>query len=148
MLETINHDQVRETTKTNVASIMLLASSPARLNGLRIVSRDGNEVEVAWDPSPENSVFEYVVRWGPPGGPYEEGVVDMARAWLDVPGGTLVSVKSGQRPRLAWLGLGPHHDRAVTRQRCRPDQVRNPPNRPPPVPPDPGFDSLGPLSKP
>ena len=94
VLETINHDQVRETTKTNVASIMLLASSPARLNGLRIVSRDGNEVEVAWDPSPENSVFEYVVRWGPPGGPYEEGVVDMARAWLDVPGGTLVSVKA------------------------------------------------------
>ena len=94
VLETINQEQIRETTKTNVASIMLLASSPTRLDGLRLVSREGNEVEVAWDPSPENSVFEYVVRWGPPGGPYQEGVVDVPRAWLDAPGGTLVSVKA------------------------------------------------------
>ena len=94
VLETINQEQIRETTKTNVASIMLLASSPTRLDGLRLVSREGNEVDVAWDPSPENSVFEYVVRWGPPGGPYQEGVVDVPRAWLDAPGGTLVSVKA------------------------------------------------------
>ncbi len=33
-LETINQDLVRETAKTNIASIALLASSPSRLTGL------------------------------------------------------------------------------------------------------------------
>ena len=34
LLETINHELVAETTRTTVASLMLLASSPSRLNGV------------------------------------------------------------------------------------------------------------------
>lgn len=95
VLETMNHEQIRETTKTNIASIMLLASSPSRINGLRIVSRRGQTVELAWEPSPETSVFEYVIRVGPDGGPYEEFVIGEPRALLDdISGGTLISVKA------------------------------------------------------
>ena len=95
VLETMNHEQIRETTKTNVASIMLLASSPARINGLHVVSRRGDSVELAWTPSPENSVFEYVLRVGPVGGPYDEYVIDQARATIgDIADGTQISVKA------------------------------------------------------
>ena len=95
VLETMNHEQIRETTKTNIASIMLLASSPARVNGLHVVARRGGTVELAWEPSPENSVFEYVIRVGPDGGPYEEFVIGGPRALLDdISDGTLISVKA------------------------------------------------------
>ena len=95
VLETMSHEQIRETTKTNVASVMLLASSPSRLNGLHIVARRGRTVELAWEPSPENSVFEYVIRVGPDGGPYEEFVIGGPRALLDdIADGTLISVKA------------------------------------------------------
>jgi hypothetical protein len=95
VLETMNHEQIRETTKTNIASIMLLASSPARINGLRVVARQAETVELAWEPSPENSVFEYVIRIGPDGGPYEEFVINGPRALLDeISDGTLISVKA------------------------------------------------------
>ena len=95
VLETMNHEQIRETTKTNVASIMLLASSPSRLEGLEIVRRDGSSVELQWAPSPENSVFEYRIRYGSESGPFEEIRVTEPRATLDgVTDGTRVSVKA------------------------------------------------------
>ncbi len=95
VLETMNHEQIRETTKTNIASIMLLASSPSRINGLYVVSRRGETVELAWEPSPETRVFEYVIRVGPAGGPYEEFVIGEPRALLDdISGGALISVKA------------------------------------------------------
>ena len=50
LIDTINHQQVAETTKTTVASLMLLASSPSRLTGLKVSDNKG-EVGISWTPS-------------------------------------------------------------------------------------------------
>lgn len=63
VLGTIDQDLIRETTKTNIASIMLLASSPSRIKGLTQIRREGNTVELEWDPSPEGDVAYYVVAY-------------------------------------------------------------------------------------
>lgn len=95
VLETINHEQIRETTKTNVASIMLLASAPSRINGLRVTSRDGQSVILEWEPSPENSVFQYLLRVTRPGTEPREYTVEYPDARMDdIPDGTQISVKA------------------------------------------------------
>ncbi len=97
VLETMNHELIRETTRANVASVMLLASSPSRINGLRVAARDGETVDLDWDPSPENSVFQYVIRVlrSTPGAEYEEFSVDYPGARMeDIPDGTQISVKA------------------------------------------------------
>lgn len=60
VLETINHQQVAETSRTTVATIMLLASSPSRLAGLAATG-----TQATWTASPEKGVARYLVRWGP-----------------------------------------------------------------------------------
>lgn len=96
VLETIDQDLVRETTKANVASVMLLASSPARLKGLEVVSRRGARVQVEWTPAGEEDVREYVVAWGPAGGAPQRVVrASEPRATLDaVAPGTEIAVKA------------------------------------------------------
>ncbi len=97
VLETMNHELIRETTKANVASIMLLASSPSRVNGLRVAARDGDTVDLDWDPSPENSVFQYVIRVlrDAPGAELEEYTVEYPGAHMEnIPDGTRISVKA------------------------------------------------------
>ena len=64
-LETINQDLVRETAKTNIASIALLASSPSRLTGLEAQRGAGGTVAVRWSLSPEVGIESYVVTYGP-----------------------------------------------------------------------------------
>ncbi|MCZ6858172.1 MAG: M20/M25/M40 family metallo-hydrolase [Gemmatimonadetes bacterium] len=65
-LATINQDLIRETTKTNIASIALLAASPSRLTGLRVhQERGGGGTVVQWNPSVESSVSSYTVAYGP-----------------------------------------------------------------------------------
>ena len=65
-LATINQDLIRETTKTNIASIALLAASPSRLTGLRVhQERGGGGTIVQWNPSVESSVSSYTVAYGP-----------------------------------------------------------------------------------
>ena len=58
MLETINHQLVAEVSKTTVASIMLLASSPARLKSI-VAERSGSDVTVRWSEPPESNVTGY-----------------------------------------------------------------------------------------
>lgn len=65
VLETINHQLVAEVSKTTVATLMLLASSPSRLAGLTATGRPGGVVDLAWTPSPERDVTGYLVSWGP-----------------------------------------------------------------------------------
>jgi hypothetical protein len=60
VLETINHQQLAETSRTTVATIMLLASSPSRLTGL---AATGNRA--TWTAARERGVTRYLVRWGP-----------------------------------------------------------------------------------
>ena len=57
-LETINQQLVAEVSKTTVATLMLLASSPARIDGL--VVTDG---VATWETSPESGISGYEVRW-------------------------------------------------------------------------------------
>jgi Tol biopolymer transport system component len=64
VLEIINHELLRETAKTNVATVMLLASSPARLKGLEAVRR-GQGVDLTWSPALERDLRHYVVAYGP-----------------------------------------------------------------------------------
>ncbi len=97
VLETMNHELIRETTRANVAAIMLLASSPTRVSGLRIASRDGDTVDLDWDPSPEHSVFQYLLRVlrPAPDAEAEEYVVEYPGARMeDIPDGTRISVKA------------------------------------------------------
>ncbi len=69
VLETINHQQLAETSRTTVATIMLMASSPSRLTNLA-VSRTGAGANTAtWSPAVEKGPMRYLVRWGPAANP-------------------------------------------------------------------------------
>jgi len=102
LLETINHELVAETARTTIASLMLLASSPARLGGLQASLQRGG-TEVTWTPSPERDVTGYEVTWGPADDPAANSVrVNEPRAVLQGAGqGTVVAVR-------AWNARGLH----------------------------------------
>jgi Tol biopolymer transport system component len=89
VLETINHQLVAEVSKTTVASVMLMASSPSRLRDLEVVSRDGSDLELRWAPALERDVVSYVVYSGPS---LEE--LELAST-VRVPGVTLSDVEPG-----------------------------------------------------
>jgi hypothetical protein len=91
VLETINHELVRETAKTNVATVMLLASSPSRLTGLS-AERQGQGVEVTWNPAVEGDLEHSVVAYGPEEDPLRHTMtVTEPRARIDhfMPGMTI-----------------------------------------------------------
>jgi hypothetical protein len=89
VLETINHRLVAEVSKTTAASIMLLASSPARPTGLELVNQDGDRVEIRWAPAPERDHARYVVGIDPP------GTGAMRRVTVSVPRAALTAVAPG-----------------------------------------------------
>jgi len=60
VLETINHQQLAETSRATVATIMLMASSPSRLTGLSATG-----TTASWTPAREKGVARYIVRYGP-----------------------------------------------------------------------------------
>jgi hypothetical protein len=64
VLETINHQQLAETSRTTVATIMLLASSPSRLTGVAATGQ-----QATWTAAREAGVTRYLVRWGPAADP-------------------------------------------------------------------------------
>jgi Tol biopolymer transport system component len=94
-LDTINQRQVTETAKVTAATIMLLASSPSRLKGLKAAAT-GSGVEVTWTPSPESGIKQYVVAYGPAANPLQTRVtVTSAKATLPaLPAGTQIAVKA------------------------------------------------------
>lgn len=97
VLETINHEQITETAKTTVASLMLLASSPARLSGLTVARYDGKgAAELRWTPSREKDVTAYEVAYGPASDPTRSKVtVRTPRAALTgVAPGSVVAVRA------------------------------------------------------
>ena len=96
VLETINHQLVTEAAKTTAATIMLLASSPSRVQGLRVAEARNTGATVAWTPSPEKGVTHYLVAWGPASNP-EAQHTKVARSEALIPGATpgmVVSVKA------------------------------------------------------
>ena len=91
VLETINHQLLTETSRTTVATIMLMASSPSRLSGLSATA------ELAtWSPAVERGVSRYLIRWGPAEDPTRfSSTVTTTRAELaGVQAGWHVSVKA------------------------------------------------------
>jgi len=89
LLENENHQLITETSKTTVATIMLLASSPSRLSNLKVDSYANGIATVSWTPSPEKGVTGYVVSHGA-----SRTTVIQPRAVLPVTAGTTVSVKA------------------------------------------------------
>jgi Tol biopolymer transport system component len=96
LLETVNQQLVFEATKMNIASLMELASSPARLTGVRAERATTGPLNVSWTPSPEKGVAKYIVAFGPPGQPMAHTLtVTTAHAQLPVSSGAVhVAVKA------------------------------------------------------
>ncbi|GLC24820.1 M28 family peptidase [Roseisolibacter agri] len=94
VLETINQELVTETTRANVATVMLLASSPSRLTNLT-AARAGDVVTLRWTPSPERNVRSYRVAHGPAEDPLRTvTTVSGPEARLRIPAGHVVSVRA------------------------------------------------------
>jgi hypothetical protein len=95
LLEFVNHQLIAETSKTTVATLMLLASSPSRLSNLRIDGRSAAGITVSWDPGPEKGITSYVVSYGAPGGTAGRLTVKTPRATVPaLPAGAVISVRA------------------------------------------------------
>lgn len=96
LLEFENHQLIMETSKTTVATLMLLASSPSRLTNLKVDSYTGAVGSLSWTPSPEHGIASYIVAYGPPADPLRH-TVTVTQAQVTLPqlvAGTSVSVKA------------------------------------------------------
>jgi hypothetical protein len=89
VLEFENHQLIAEASKTTVATLMLLASSPSRLTGLTLTRWQGGAAELRWTPSREGGVLRYEVTWGPEGDP------EAHRLTVTGPQARLVGAKPG-----------------------------------------------------
>jgi hypothetical protein len=96
VLENMNHRLITEVAKTTAATLMLLASSPSRLTGLKLDQFNNGTASLSWTPSPESGVAGYIVSYGPPGRPeaHTTKVSKPAVTLNNVAPGTTVSVKA------------------------------------------------------
>jgi hypothetical protein len=95
VLETINHRLVTEVAKTTAATLMLLASSPSRLTGLKVDSYRNGTASLSWTPAPEKGITGYIVAWGPADTPHAHQTKAAApEATIKAGPGTVVSVKA------------------------------------------------------
>jgi len=95
VLEIINQTLVTEVSKTTVGTIMLMASSPARLKELQIEDRDGEEIQVRWTAAPEKDIATYLVTYGSDSDHLKSVSVQDSRATLSgVKSGMVISVKA------------------------------------------------------
>jgi hypothetical protein len=95
VLETINHQLVTEVAKTTAATVMLLASSPSRLSGLKMESYQNGVAALSWTPSPEAGVIGYIVAYGPEENPEtRQMTVKNPAATVNVRPGATVLVKA------------------------------------------------------
>jgi hypothetical protein len=105
VLETVNHRLVAEVSRTTLASVVLMASSPSRLTEVNASRGPGGVVEVSWRPAAERGVTSYRIRWedrlGKIGG---TRVVKGTTARLTgVPAGATVAVRAiGARGLEGW----------------------------------------------
>ncbi|HSA57937.1 MAG TPA: M20/M25/M40 family metallo-hydrolase [Gemmatimonadaceae bacterium] len=97
VLETINFELMVENTKANVATMMMLALSPSRVNGL-VAERAGSGVTLRWAPSPERDIRDYLIRWRDGSGAERTLRASQPRATIpSLPPGTAVMVKAVNR---------------------------------------------------
>ncbi len=106
VLETINHQLVAEVSKTTVATVMLLASSPSRLRDFSI-ERRGRRTTATWALPLESGVTRYEVIYTPPGGTQRSVEAQTNTVTLtDAPAGTRVEVRAINGRRLkSWDAL-------------------------------------------
>jgi Tol biopolymer transport system component len=69
LLENVNQALLVEAAKYNTAAVMMVASSPGPVRGLKIASLKAAAAEAAWTPNPEKAVESYVVTYGPEASP-------------------------------------------------------------------------------
>jgi hypothetical protein len=96
LLEGINHQLVTEVAKTTAATVMLLASSPSRLDGLKVTAFTNGTASLSWTAAPEHDVTGYVVACEP-GLRGESREIRVAQPSVQLTGikpGTVVSVKA------------------------------------------------------
>jgi hypothetical protein len=96
LLETINHQLVTEVARTTAATLMLLASSPSRIAGLKAERGADGSVALSWTPSPEAGTVGYIVAWGPADDPEAQQlrVAEAGGRLANAGPGTTVSVKA------------------------------------------------------
>ena len=105
VLETINHQLVAEVSKTTVATLMLLASSPSRLANVQAARGADGALTVTWDASPEQGIRNYVVRYTPRGASQSKtvNVTSPTVRLSDAPAGAEIAVKAvNQRGLEGW----------------------------------------------
>jgi hypothetical protein len=93
-LDTINHQLVTEVAKTTVAALMLMASSPGRINNLRVDKYQNGTATLSWTPSPETGVTSYIVTYPSDNPEMQRVTVKSATATVKVAAGATVSVKA------------------------------------------------------
>ena len=76
-LETINHEQIVEICKSTVASMILLASSPAMIKGLDLARLRGTSAEIRREASPESGISSYEIAYRPADNPELSGISSM-----------------------------------------------------------------------
>ena len=94
VLETINHTLVAEVSKTTVATIMLLASSPSRVTDLSATG-GGDDFKVTWTPSIESNVTKYIVLVRTPD--LDDEIVETMNSQITLTGirlGAVISVRA------------------------------------------------------
>jgi hypothetical protein len=96
VLETVNQRLVAEVAKTTIASVMLMASSPSRVEGLQASPVQGGGMALTWQPAVEQKVRGYRVRWTPvAGGAERSTVVTAASARIPAPAaGSVIGVRA------------------------------------------------------
>jgi hypothetical protein len=99
LLEYENHELIAETSKTTVATIMLLASSPSRVTGLRVTRPGNGTADLAWAPNPETGITSYRVAYGPASNPTEHvtTVTGTRERIAGISSGMVVAVKAVNR---------------------------------------------------
>lgn len=99
VLEVENHQLIAEASKTTIASLMLLASSPSRINGLTAMANAQGAFSATWTASPENGVTKYLVRYGPADAPakFTATVTQPKAALPNAKAGMVVQVKAVNR---------------------------------------------------
>jgi hypothetical protein len=63
VLETVNHRLVAAVSRTTLASVVLMASSPSRLTGVTASRAAGGTVDMKWKAAIERGVASYRARW-------------------------------------------------------------------------------------
>ena len=102
LLEFENHQLITETAKTTIATLMLLASSPSRISGLKVESYGGATATVSWTPSPEKGVTSYIVTASSAAEPMSRrvAVVEPRATIAQVAPDSIVSVRAVNARRL------------------------------------------------